>query len=100
MTAEQIHIESTMVIDYALSLPKVYKDLESLPSTKQKTICCWNPSSTGYLKLNVDVAMYFDNHKAYLGAILKDEECDIVMTDSKVENEVNDPKTIELLAMF
>lgn len=50
------------------------------------------------MKLNVDGAMFFDHHKARIGAILRDNKGEIVMAASKVENEVNDPESIELLA--
>lgn len=44
--------------------------------------------------------MFFDHHKARIGAILRDDKGEIVIAASKMENEVNDPKSIELLAMF
>lgn len=46
------------------------------------------PLSHDFFKLNVD------------GAILRDEKCDVIMTASKVENEVANHETIELLSMF
>lgn len=39
-------------------------------------------------------------HKARVGAILKDENGDVLMAASKIINEVNDLETIELLPML
>lgn len=47
-------------------------------------------TNTNYFKLNVDGTMFFDIHN---------EKGDLVLAASKVEKEVHDPETIELLAM-
>lgn len=49
---------------------------------------------------NVDGAMFFDLHKASVRAILRDEQGNVIMAASKIENEVANLETIELLAIF
>lgn len=58
------------------------------------------PPSIGFLKLIMDGAMLSNLHKIGVEAILRDEKLDIVMAASKVENEVANPKDIELLTIF
>lgn len=65
-----------------------------------KDFYCWKPPPPGYLKLNVNGAMFCDLYRAGVGAIHRDDKGDIVMAASKVENEVDDPEAIELLAML
>ncbi|KAF5478189.1 hypothetical protein F2P56_004771 [Juglans regia] len=68
--------------------------------SKVKELCCWKPPAVGSLKLNVDGAMFFDRHKAGIGAVLRDDKGDVVLAASKIEYEVNELEDIELLAMF
>lgn len=44
--------------------------------------------------------MFFNQHKVGVGVILKNEKRDTVMAGSKVEIEVADPGSFELLAIF
>ncbi|KAF5481279.1 hypothetical protein F2P56_001946, partial [Juglans regia] len=68
-------------------------------SSNRKTVCSWKPPPIGFLKLNVDGAMIFSQHKVGVGVILKDERGSVIMVANKIENEV-DLETVELVAMF
>lgn len=97
MVHDKLCVEPKQVIEYALSMLKIHKELKDIPST----VAGSHPGPQGYLKLNIDGAiLFFDQHKAGVGVILRDENEDIVMAASKLENDFNDPETIEVLAMF
>lgn len=48
----------------------------------------------------MDGARFFYHHKATVGAILRDENDNVVMAANKIENEVFDLETIDLIAML
>ncbi|KAF5444777.1 hypothetical protein F2P56_033882 [Juglans regia] len=52
------------------------------------------------MKLNVDGAVFQDQHRAGVGIILRDANGEVLLTASKKEKEVNDPAEVELLAML
>lgn len=79
-----------------LSLQK-FRGSDILHEYKTKLLCCWKPPPQGYLKLNVNNALFFFNQKKVgVGVILRNEKGAIVMTASMVENEVSNSKTMAL----
>lgn len=44
--------------------------------------------------------MFFSIHKAVIGAVLRNENGEIVLAASKIKNEVHELEDIELLAIF
>lgn len=65
------------------SRQKLYSEAIYTPGTKLKKHCSCKPPSQGYLELNVGGAMFSDLQKAGVGAIIWDENGDIVMAVSK-----------------
>lgn len=61
---------------------------------------CREPPPHGFLKLNIDGALFFHNHKAGLGIILINEDKETLMVVNKVEHRVNSLDDIGLLAIF
>lgn len=47
--------------------------MTTLSSAQLQNGCGWKCPPTGFLKLNVDEALFFDNKKANMGLILRDE---------------------------
>lgn len=88
------------MIENALSLLRRFTELKQLPKAKTKNFYNWRPSPLDFLKLNVDGVVFGDLHKASMGIVLRDADGDIVMATNIVENEVNDPEPIELLAIL
>lgn len=60
------------MIDFALSMKKIPNTMRQVPISQQKTSYSWQPPPTDFLKLNVDGAMFYDQHKAGVGIILLD----------------------------
>lgn len=100
MMQDKVSQDPNLVIEYALSMQNLYKELKATTSMKSITYCSWKPSHQDFLKLNVDGVIFFYQHKAGMAVILGNTKGDLVMVASKLENEVHDPITIELLAMF
>lgn len=78
-----------------LSLQK-FRGSDILHEYKTKLLCYWKPPPQGYLKLNVNNALFFNQKKVGVGVILRNEKGAIVTTASKVENEVSNSKTMAL----
>ncbi|XP_035551132.1 uncharacterized protein LOC118349700 [Juglans regia] len=60
----------------------------------------WIAPPVGTLKLNVDGALFFDQQRAGVGALLRDEKGDVLLTACKKEMTVNNLLEIELLAIL
>ncbi|XP_040990905.1 uncharacterized protein LOC121238126 [Juglans microcarpa x Juglans regia] len=60
----------------------------------------WEKPPTGVLKLNVDGAIFKDQHRARVGIIFRDAAGDVILAASKKEYVVNDLAKLELLAML
>ncbi|KAF5454638.1 hypothetical protein F2P56_024287 [Juglans regia] len=100
MQMEQLLLQPEHVINHSLSMHKTFTDLRSSSTQNAKRACSWNPPPRGFLKLNVDEAVFSDVRKAGLGVVLRDDKGKLVMAASKIENEVENPSTIELLALL
>ncbi|XP_040987646.1 uncharacterized protein LOC121235362 [Juglans microcarpa x Juglans regia] len=83
-----------------MSLYKSYSYLSLSITTEVRKICRLQPPLRGYLKLNVDEAVFSDMRKTGIGLILRDSYGKMVMTTTISEIEVNEPATIELLAVL
>lgn len=67
---------------------------------RQQSSYRWFPPPTCSYKLNVDGAIFYNQKKAGVGIILRDSSGNVVLVANKKEEEVPDPSTIEILAMF
>ncbi|KAF5444601.1 hypothetical protein F2P56_033721 [Juglans regia] len=96
-----VHPCST-VINNALSMQSVYKQVQDLDGVSKQvnTVLSWSPSPPGFLKLNVDGAIFPDHHKAGIGIILRDEKGDVIAACSKLEGDVASPEFIEATALL
>ncbi|KAF5444650.1 hypothetical protein F2P56_033768, partial [Juglans regia] len=100
MVYEQKNIAVQQVIDHALSVIRAYIDMKHLPKRKAREYYDWKPPPTGWLKLNVDSAVFSELHKAEVGVVLRDDVGKVILAASKVEFEVNTAEAIESLAIF
>ncbi|XP_041011437.1 uncharacterized protein LOC121255225 [Juglans microcarpa x Juglans regia] len=100
MQMEKILIQPSQVINHALSLRKSFNDLRSSSTQIAKRMCYWEPPPRGFLKLNVDGAMFSYLRKAGVGVVRRDNKGKLVMAASKMRNEVEDPATIKLLDLL
>ncbi|KAF5459270.1 hypothetical protein F2P56_023231, partial [Juglans regia] len=75
-------------------------DLKHLPKWKAREYYDWKPPPTGWLKLNVDGAIFSELHKAGVGVVLRDDAGKVILSASKVEFEVNNAEAFETLAIF
>ncbi|XP_042985441.1 uncharacterized protein LOC122314103 [Carya illinoinensis] len=86
-----------------LMLKKAYKEIQVFYAVRKeaKQICCWNPPPpSGFLKLNVDGAMLYDQQKAGVGVILRDDKGEVLVACSKLEKEMISSEFIEATAML
>lgn len=60
-------------MEHAISLQRMFTMARQKPSIEIKKLCGWKLPPVGFLKLNVDGAMFRDQHKAGIGAILRYE---------------------------
>lgn len=98
---ENKSLKPEQVVDHDLSLLKDHKDFKDRSKKTSQVKCCWiRPPPHGILKLDVDEAVFHDQHKARVDILLRDDKGEVVMAASKKECKVNDPIEIELLAMF
>ncbi|XP_040995155.1 uncharacterized protein LOC121241441 [Juglans microcarpa x Juglans regia] len=100
MIHEQKFIKVQQVIGHALSLIRSYIDLKQLPMRKAREYFDWKPPPSGWLKLNVDGAVFGDLHKAGVGVVLREYVDMVIMAASKVEFEVINAEAIESFSIF
>ncbi|KAF5476857.1 hypothetical protein F2P56_003549 [Juglans regia] len=100
MQMEQLLLLPKQVINHFMSMYKTFTDLRSSSTHNAKRACSWNPPPRGFLKLNVDGVVFLDVRKAGMGVVLRDDKGKLVMAASKIENAVENPSTIELLALL
>ncbi|KAF5481238.1 hypothetical protein F2P56_001906 [Juglans regia] len=88
------------VVDHAMSVQTCYTSFSQQKNiNKKKYGCHWNPPPASFLKLNVDGSLFFDQKKAGIGAVLRDEKGDIIFAASKVEFHIEEPDIIELVVV-
>ncbi|KAF5464524.1 hypothetical protein F2P56_014597 [Juglans regia] len=100
MQIEKTLIESIQAINHALSLQKVFNDVRNSSSLVVGRTCRWQPPPSGFFKFNVDGVIFADVRKAGVGRVLQDDKGRVVMVASKLEDEVEDVATIELLTLL
>ncbi|XP_042942894.1 uncharacterized protein LOC122277073 [Carya illinoinensis] len=84
----------------AMSLHKSFTELKNLNATVARKSYRWKHPPPEFLKLNVDGATFIEYRKVGIGLILRDSTGTVVMAATISETEVNDPSTIELLAIL
>ncbi|XP_042983206.1 uncharacterized protein LOC122312616 [Carya illinoinensis] len=70
------------------------------PRRKQKYKRHWQPPPEGVLKLNIDGALFSDQCKAGVGAVLRDNEGDVIFAASKSEPDIAYSLEIEFLTIL
>ncbi|XP_042939615.1 uncharacterized protein LOC122274667 [Carya illinoinensis] len=89
------------VVDHALSIQSNYASCsqqKNLNHTKLNGF--WSPPPEGFLKLNIDGALFFYQKKARVGPVLRDGRGEVIFAASKIECFIEGPKTIELVAVL
>ncbi|KAF5475865.1 hypothetical protein F2P56_007627 [Juglans regia] len=79
---------------------KAYKETRGQPLKEVRHHCRWEYPPRGVFKLNVDRAIFQNQHNAGIGAILRDCKGEVLMAVSKKEREVSDATGIKMLAIF
>ncbi|CAI9778901.1 unnamed protein product [Fraxinus pennsylvanica] len=95
---ESLNMSST--IDHAILMLHLFKGVKNQSGSALNKFCAWKTPPAGFLKLNVDGAIFHHLHKAGVGSVLRDQEGKVLMAASKGEREVADPETIEFLAVL
>lgn len=67
---------------------------------KEKIVIDWRPPSEGFFRLDVEGAIFLDHNKAGAGVILRDHKGEPILVASILENKVQNPKTIEVVAIL
>lgn len=84
----------------AIAIQMLHQDCTNNLDKNIQYKCTWRPLGEGLLKLNLDGALFFNQQKARIGAILRDSIGNIIMTTSLLENVVVNPKTIKTVAIL
>ncbi|KAF5468190.1 hypothetical protein F2P56_012365 [Juglans regia] len=95
---EKVKENPIAVIHHALSLQIPTSFLRNSPNLRSAV--CWNVPPTGFVKLNVDGALFYDYQKASVGAVVRDDHGQVIMAVSKSEPEVSEAEAVELIAML
>lgn len=74
--------------------------MQPIPSACIRDQAKWCKPPLEFVKLNVGGAIFFDNCRSGIGLILRYEKGDFRLAASVSEKEVQDPETIELLAIL
>ncbi|XP_041009359.1 uncharacterized protein LOC121253410 [Juglans microcarpa x Juglans regia] len=93
-----IHIDQT--IAHALAVQHVYKATHGQPLKNVRHHCRWGFPPLGVFKLNVDGAIFQNQHSAGIGVVLRDCKGEVLMAASKKEPAIRDATSIERLAIF
>ncbi|XP_042965942.1 uncharacterized protein LOC122299620 [Carya illinoinensis] len=89
------------VVDHALSVQSSFVSCSQQKNPDHiKLNGLWSPPPEGFLKLNVDGALFFDQKKAGIGAVLRDGRGEVILAASKMECYIEEPETIELVAIL
>lgn len=99
---EKVVHHCTVVINNAISMQLAYKQVQVFDGVSKEVtkVLRWSPPPPGFLKLNVDGAIFPDQHRAGIGIILRDEKGCVVATYSKSESDVASPEFIEASALL
>lgn len=100
MLYEHNYLNPMLVIERALAIKKSHQVGNPIPKTKLKLSCCWRPPPEGFLKLNVDGAMFFNLQKIGIGAILRNSNGDAIMVASILENDFPNLESIKSLTIL
>lgn len=71
-----------------------------LSSTQSPSVIQWSLPLPGVMKLNVNGAVFLDRTKTDVGRVLQDAQGRVAMAATKLEEFLDDPLAVELLAIF
>ncbi|KAF5463138.1 hypothetical protein F2P56_019077 [Juglans regia] len=97
---EEKLIQPVQAADHALSLCKIFNEVRVSTTREMYMISRWQAPTHGFLKLNVDGAIFADLRRAGVGVVLRDMCGVIVMVASKHEEDVDGAETIESIAVL
>lgn len=87
-------------MENALAIQSLFTSSQGTPSSQVGNIGSWKTPEHGFLKLNVDGALFVDFQVASIGAIIWDSHSEVVLAASMKENDILDPETIENLVVM
>lgn len=91
---------STEAVNQALSLSADFKEAQGSSLHLSSTMLQWRPAERGSWKLNVDGAIFPDQHHASVGFILCDDQRKIATTVTHPKVFLLNPLEVELLVIF
>lgn len=97
---EEVLIQPKDAIEWSLSIYSLYIDCSSALTPKLGRIRAWQPPPEGWFKVNIDVTLFFDIQEACIRATVRDNRGDIMLVASIKEKQVQEPKTIQSLAIL
>ncbi|XP_042972957.1 uncharacterized protein LOC122304758 [Carya illinoinensis] len=101
MQMEQTIIQPVQAAEHAISIYKAFKDVQGTTSRQQlQQLSKWQAPPDGFLKVNVDGAIFVDQRRAGIGVVLWDTNGVVLMAASKTEMEVDEAATIEAIAVL
>ncbi|XP_042950144.1 uncharacterized protein LOC122282259 [Carya illinoinensis] len=100
-THDLVVLPIKQVVDHALSVQSSFVSCSQQKNPDHiKLNGLWSPPPEGFLKLNIDGALFFDQKKAGIGAVLRDGRGEVILAASKMECYIEEPETIELVAIL
>ncbi|KAF5454868.1 hypothetical protein F2P56_024501 [Juglans regia] len=93
-------LSPTQSLEHAWSLLSAHQNVTRVERSAEKHTVSWCKPPLRVLKLNVDGAIFPDQHRVGVGIILRDNASTVLMAVSMRESEVNDLAKIELVAML
>ncbi|XP_041001634.1 uncharacterized protein LOC121247334 [Juglans microcarpa x Juglans regia] len=97
---EQVSMQISVVVNNALNIQHKQLQVFDVSNKKIHRVVSWNPPPIGFLKLNVDGAMFGDQNFAGVGVLLRDHNGDVVVACSKSEREVSSAEFIEATTLL
>ncbi|XP_041025341.1 uncharacterized protein LOC121265722 [Juglans microcarpa x Juglans regia] len=93
-------LDARTLIEHAMTTHRMFGEVRLHPVAGLKNFYGWQPPPMGFLKLNIDGAVFHHIHRARVGAILRDAQGKVILSASKGEWEVKHPEVIEFMAVL
>lgn len=100
MIHELVNLPPVQVMNFLLSKKRVQSDGLQAHGLSKRMIYRWYPPPSNWVKLNCDGALFFDQNKIGIGAILRDAQGSVIMALSKGEEEFLEPEIVEAMAVL
>lgn len=100
MKMESTLVQCKQAVEHAISMYKAHNEIWLASPRSIKTVYQWQKPPDGFVKMNVDEAIFEDIRKAGVGVVLPDATGGVLMAAIKREDDVDEVATIEALAIL